>query len=51
MPYKDPKQAIAILLDKKRREGQAAAEAFSRKHRADFKKNNRRTKPYRGRSK
>ena len=49
MPY-PRKQAVAILLDKKRREGLAAAEAFGRKHRADLQKSNKKTKTYRPRS-
>lgn len=36
MPY-PRKQAIAIFMDTKRRKGEAAAQAFGRKHRADFK--------------
>lgn len=48
MPYKDPKQATAIFLDIKRREGMAAAKAFGRKHRADFK-GDKRPRPYRSR--
>lgn len=37
MPYANRKQAVAIFLNIKRRQGQKAAEAFGRKHRADFK--------------
>ena len=50
MPYKDPKQAKAIFLDIKRREGLAAAKAFGRKHREDFKGSVRRNRTYRPRS-
>lgn len=38
MPYKDPKQAKAIFLDIKRRQGLQAAKAFGRKHRDAFRK-------------
>lgn len=47
MPY-PRKQAQAIFLDIQRRRGEAAAEAFGRKHRDDLKKSNKRTRAYRG---
>jgi hypothetical protein len=36
MPYSNPKQALAIFLEIQRRRGQAAAEAFGKKHSADM---------------
>lgn len=37
MPYREnPKQATAIFLSIKRRQGLAAAQAFGRKHREDM---------------
>jgi hypothetical protein len=48
MPYENPKQATAIYLDIKRRQGQAAARAFARKHSGDMAKN-RGAKPYKSR--
>lgn len=36
MPYSNPKQPVAIFLDIQRRRGQAAAEAFARKHRNEM---------------
>lgn len=38
MPYENPRQAVAIFLDIKRRKGDAAAHRWARKHRADFKR-------------
>lgn len=50
MPYDDPKQAVAIFLDIKRRQGAAAARAFGRKHREDFKgRRRKKPRPYRPR--
>lgn len=49
MPYDDPKQAVAIFLDIKRRKGAAAAKAFGRKHSEDFKGRRRKPRPYRPR--
>ena len=49
MPYKDPKQATAVFLNIKRRRGMAAAKAFGRKHREDFKSEGRPNRPYRSR--
>ena len=37
MPY-PRKQAVAIFMDIQRKRGQAAAEAFGRKHRGDMAK-------------
>ena len=50
MPYDNPKQAVAIFLDIKRRQGSAAAKAFGRKHRGDFKARRKKPRPYRPRS-
>lgn len=49
MPYDDPKQPVAIFLNLKRRQGMAAARAFGRKHRDEFKKRRRKPRPYRPR--
>lgn len=38
MPYSNPRQPVAIFLSIKRRRGEAAAEAFGRKHRDEFRK-------------
>lgn len=41
MPY-PRKQAVAIFLDKKRREGLAAAKAFGRQHKSSYKTRSKR---------
>jgi plasmid stabilization system protein ParE len=38
MPYDNPKQATAIFLDIKRKQGLSAAKAFGRKHREDLQR-------------
>lgn len=50
MPYSNPKQATAIFLSIKRKKGEAAAEAFGRKHREDFG-HARKRRGYKSRSK
>lgn len=52
MPYSNPKQALAVFLDIQRKRGQAAAEAFGRKHREDMArgaKSAHKQRNYRGR--
>ena len=46
MPYDNPKQAVAIFLDIKRKKGLKKAKEFGRKHREDFKGAGRRTREY-----
>ena len=52
MPYKNPKQPIAIFLDLQRRKGDAAAKAFAHKHPREMSKGakRRRYTPRKGRS-
>lgn len=53
MPYENPKQAAAIFLSIKRRQGLEAAKAFGRKHRDDLAKSAKSAvkRPYKARSK
>ena len=55
MPYSNPKQAVAVFMDIKRKKGLDAASAFGRKHREDMvrgAKASHEGRPYkRGRSK
>lgn len=46
MPYSNPKQATAVFLNIKRREGLAAAKAFGRKHREDMARGQKARRPY-----
>ena len=38
MPYSNPKQATAIFLDLKRKQGLKAAKMFAEKHKADMRR-------------
>lgn len=55
MPYKNPKQGLAVFLDIQRKRGQAAASEFAHKHKSDMARGakaaakDRGSKPYRAR--
>lgn len=51
MPYDNPKQAAAIFLSIKRKQGLEAAKAFGRKHAEDMSRSTKATKPYAARNK